>query len=133
MLESTERCPNCRKFIHKRDGHPVYLELVETVATDLIEAFDRMNADTSLSSLKKASVKLGLISKKTTNRVVVSVLLFFLKHANHIQIHSNRHPFRAQSKSSIIASSLSSPQFKTKNKKSRHCGKNSTKVAGRET
>lgn len=29
-LERTARCPNCRKFINQRDGHPVYLEIVDS-------------------------------------------------------------------------------------------------------
>ena len=82
-LERTKRCPNCREFIHQRDGHPVYLQLVDfglVVATELIERFGQMNADTPLSHLKEASVKLGQISKETPDHVVVSVLLFFIKH-----------------------------------------------------
>jgi len=83
-LGNTARCPNCRKFFHQRDGHPLYLELVDSklaVATELTESFGQMNVGTPLSSLKEASVKLEQVSKETQHRVVVSVLLFFLKQA----------------------------------------------------
>lgn len=75
------RCPNCRKFISQRDGHPVYLQLVDsklTFATDLVEGFGQMNADTPLSSLKEASVKLVQVSKENPDLGVnvVSVSLF---------------------------------------------------------
>jgi len=83
-LGNTARCPNCRKFFHQRDGHPLYLELVDSklaVATELTKSFGQMNVGTPLSSLKEASVKLEQVSKETQHRVVVSVLLFFLKQA----------------------------------------------------
>ena len=135
-LESTARCPNCREFIHQRDGHPVYLEFVDSklaAATELVKGFRQMNADTPLSNLKEASVKLEHVSKEIPDRVVVSVLLFLSKrHAkSRSNLHSNRHSFRAQSKTSTSASSPTSPHLQTKNKKSRHCRKNSGKVTGR--
>jgi len=51
------------------------------VATELTESFGQMNVGTPLSSLKEASVKLDQVSKETLDRVVVSILLFFLKQA----------------------------------------------------
>jgi hypothetical protein len=106
--KSTAGCPNCREFIRQRDGHPVYLELVDSklaVATGLIKGFGKMNADTPLSSLKETSVKLEHVSKEIPDHVVVGVLLFFLKHAlkSRSNLHSNRHSFRAQSKTSTSA------------------------------
>jgi hypothetical protein len=77
------RCPNCRKFIHQRDGHPVYLQLVDSklvFATKVIEGFGQMNTDTPVLSLKKASMKLGQVAKGNPDQaIVVGIFLCFLK------------------------------------------------------
>jgi len=77
------RCPNCRKFINQRDGHPVYLQLIDSgsaLATKVTEGFGQMNTDTPLVSLKKASIKLGQVVKGNPDRsTIVSALFYILK------------------------------------------------------
>ena len=94
------RCPNCRNFIHQRDGHPVYLQLVDSklaFATKVIEGFGQMNTDTPVLSLKKASMKLGQVAKGNPEQaIMVSIFLCFLKPIlteSYLNLHPNRNPF----------------------------------------
>ncbi|KAF8902416.1 hypothetical protein CPB84DRAFT_863139 [Gymnopilus junonius] len=60
--ESRTKCPQCRTTIHRRDGHPVHLELVDSTAHSfggLIDGFNQMNHTTPLVSVRRASQKLS--------------------------------------------------------------------------
>ncbi|KAF9560132.1 hypothetical protein CPC08DRAFT_665798 [Agrocybe pediades] len=64
--ETRPRCPHCRTILHHREGHPFYLELVDsaTVYTEaVIDGVNQMNADTPLISVKKANQKLLKVVK----------------------------------------------------------------------
>jgi hypothetical protein len=67
------------------------------LATKVIEGFGQMNTDTPLLSLKKASMKLGQVSKDNPDRaIVVSTLLYLLKRTlseSHLNLHPNSYPF----------------------------------------
>lgn len=78
--ETRPKCPHCRTVLHRREGHPFYLELVDsaTVFTAaVIDGVDQMNADTPLISVKKASQKLRKVVKdgiSSGDDKVVSIL-----------------------------------------------------------
>jgi len=77
--ESKSKCPQCRVTIHRRDGHPVFLELVDSAAhftASLIDGLDQMNHNTPLISVKKANQKLGkALQGAKPNDDTVSALL----------------------------------------------------------
>ncbi|KAF8972746.1 hypothetical protein BDZ97DRAFT_854887 [Flammula alnicola] len=78
FLGPRTKCPNCRKFIQRRDGHPVYLELIDSktvFATSVMEGLDMMNPETPLVSIKKASEKLEKIAGKTPSNENMSAIL----------------------------------------------------------
>ncbi|KDR80841.1 hypothetical protein GALMADRAFT_1111130 [Galerina marginata CBS 339.88] len=62
--EARPKCPTCRVILHRRDGHPVYLELVDSsdaFAASVIEGLDQMKSESPVISVRKASQKLEKI------------------------------------------------------------------------
>lgn len=58
------KCPNCRSHIRDRDAHPLFLELVDSkvaFASSLVDGLNKMDHETPLLSVKKASQKLGKV------------------------------------------------------------------------
>ena len=69
-------------FIHRFDGHPLYLQLIDSklgFATNVISSLGEMDINTPLLSLEEVSAKLGQVAEANLDRsIVVSAFLCVL-------------------------------------------------------
>ena len=61
QVVSRSKCPNCRIQIRDREGHPLFLELVSSKASSIVEGLGKMNHETPLLSVRKAGDKLAKV------------------------------------------------------------------------
>ncbi|KAF5316292.1 hypothetical protein D9619_006218 [Psilocybe cf. subviscida] len=83
--EARKKCPICRKLIHRRDAHPVFLELVESkvaLANTVVEGIAQMSANTPALSVKRASQKISQVVQAEPAPDTLTMLLQALQDFN---------------------------------------------------
>ncbi|KAF9528949.1 hypothetical protein CPB83DRAFT_906442 [Crepidotus variabilis] len=63
-----QKCPQCRKTVHKKDAHPIHLEIISPhtyLQTSVTEELERMGPNASLQTVKETNDKLEKILQES--------------------------------------------------------------------